>query len=391
MPPLPRPVRSSVPALQAEAANYPFCTIEPNVGLVTVPDTRLAKLAEMSASAKVVAATVEFVDIAGLVKGASKGEGLGNKFLSHIREVDMVVQMVRCFEDDDVVHVDGRVDPVADVDTINVELALRDIEQIEQRLVKLQKKARIAADQVRNDTEAAALQKLLPFLEEGKPARSVELKEEEEEVVAQLCLLTMKPVIFAANVSEDDLADKGASNDNVKALREYAEADGSPVVVVSAAVEAELADLEADERGEYLAALGVEEGGLGSLVRATYGKLGLRTYYTTGETESRAWTIPVGATAPQAAGVIHGDFERGFIAAETIAYDDYVELGGRAGAREAGKLRAEGKEYVVEESDVLEFRYGAFARSAGDSPARLWPHDLTPTALSPPETRRFNV
>ena len=335
----------------------PRCPPEPNVGLVTVPDPRLAKLADMSSSAKVIPATVEFVDIAGLVKGASKGEGLGNKFLSHIREVDMVVQMVRCFEDGDVVHVDGRVDPVADVDTINVELALRDIEQIEQRLERLGKKGRDKEAQARNEIEAAALQKLLPVLEEGKPARNVDLNDDERALVAQLCLLTMKPVIYAANVSEDDLADKGASNEHVGKLREYAEADAAPVVVVSAAVEAELADLDDEEAAEYLEALGVTEGGLGSLVNATYSKLGLRTYYTTGETESRAWTIKVGDTAPQAAGVIHGDFERGFIAADTIAYDDFVELGGAKGAKEAGKLRIEGKTYVVEDGDVLEFKF----------------------------------
>lgn len=343
---------------KAESANYPFCTIEPNVGLVLVPDSRLDVLTELSSSQKTIPTTVEFVDIAGLVKGASQGEGLGNKFLSHIREVDVVVQVVRCFEDENIVHVNGTVDPVSDIDTINIELGLRDIDQIEQRKERLKKgRAKDKAQQEAEALENAALDKLLAELSEGKVAREVDLTDEELEVVKPLCLLTLKPVIYAANVGEDELASEGADNVHVKALRQKAADEGAKVVVVSAAVEAELKELDADERAEYLDALGVEEGGLGNLIRNTYDTLGLRTYFTTGEKETRAWTIKAGFTAPQAAGVIHTDFERGFICADTVAYNDFVEGKTLTACKEAGKLRQEGKEYIVKEGDIMEFKF----------------------------------
>ena len=343
---------------KAQAANFPFCTIEPNVGMVAVPDPRLDKLSEIAGSLKTVPTSVEFYDIAGLVKGASKGEGLGNQFLANIRECDSIVQVVRCFEDPDVVHVAGKVDPVEDTDVINFELMLSDVSQIEKRMEKLKKgRAPKPEEKKQNEMEAAALQRILDGLENGIPARAIELNEDEEPLVKVLCLLTKKPMIYAANVSEEDLASQGADNVHVQALKKKAEEEGSDVVVISAQVEAELNELEADEAEEYLKDLGVEEGGLKSLIRATYKQLGLLTYFTTGVQESRAWTVKAGSTAPQAAGVIHSDFEKGFIRAETVAYDDYIAAGGFAGAKDQGKLRLEGKEYIVADGDIMTFRH----------------------------------
>lgn len=342
---------------KAQAANFPFCTIEPNVGVVAVPDPRLDELHRISASQKTVPTTVEFVDIAGLVKGASKGEGLGNQFLANIRECDSIVQVVRCFEDTDVVHVAGKVDPLDDTDVINFELALADITQIERRLERLKKTKGKSGDEAkRNEAEAAALGRIMDALEQGRPARSVALGEEEAELVRGLCLLTAKPMIYAANVAEEDLADPG-SNPHVAALAAKADEEGSGVVVMSAQVEAELTELDKEEAVEFLQSLGVEEGGLKSLIRATYKQLGLLTYFTTGEKETRAWTIKEGFTAPQAAGVIHSDFEKGFIRAETVAYEDFVAAGGFGAAKEKGLMRLEGKEYVVKEGDIMVFRF----------------------------------
>ncbi|GAQ82199.1 GTP-binding protein-related [Klebsormidium nitens] len=344
---------------KAQAANFPFCTIEPNVGIVAVPDSRLQVLQDLSKSQKVVPAIVEFVDIAGLVKGASKGEGLGNKFLSHIRSVDCVVQVVRCFEDDDVIHVNGRVDPVEDISVINFELALADLGQIEKRYERLKKgagRAQKKEDKAKDDMEMVALERIQAALEDGKPARAVELSEDEQPLVDQLQLLTAKPVVYAANVAEGDLANPD-TNKHVQAVRDHAKKEGAEVVVVSAQVEAELTDLDATERAEYLESLGVTEGGLGSLVRASYALLGLRTYFTSGEKETRAWTIHAGMTAPQAAGVIHSDFEKGFIRAETVAYDAFCQAGTLNAAKDKGLVRSEGKEYVVQEGDVMLFRF----------------------------------
>ncbi|MCO5585745.1 hypothetical protein L7F22_039681 [Adiantum nelumboides] len=342
---------------KAQAANFPFCTIEPNVGVVAVPDPRLDVLSGLSKSQRSVPASVEFVDIAGLVKGASQGEGLGNKFLSHIREVDSLVQVVRCFEDSDIIHVNGRVDPESDIDVINLELVFSDIAQVEKRMERMKKtRAKDPQAKAKEELEISALKRINDALMEGKPARSVELSEDETKLVQQLCLLTMKPVIFAANVAESDLADP-SKNGHVEKVLNLANKLGSEVVVVSAQVEAELTELDPDERLDFLKSLGVPEGGLGSLVRATYNLLGLRTYFTSGEKESKAWTIRAGMTAPQAAGVIHSDFERGFIRAETVAYDDFVAAGSLAAAREKGLLRSEGKEYVVQEGDVMLFRF----------------------------------
>ncbi|KAL4440386.1 hypothetical protein ABPG75_003387 [Micractinium tetrahymenae] len=342
---------------KAQAANFPFCTIEPNVGIVAVPDPRLDVLSKISGSQKTVPTSVEFVDIAGLVKGASKGEGLGNQFLANIRECDSIVQVVRCFEDGDVVHVAGKVDPVEDADVINFELALADVSQIERRLERLKKTKGKSGDEAKkNEVEAGALQRIMAALEQGKPARSVELNDEEAELVRVLCLLTAKPMVYAANVAEDDLAEPDA-NTHVQALKKKAAEEGSGVVVVSAQVEAELNGLDKEEAEEFLAALGVEEGGLKSLIRATYKQLGLLTYFTSGEKETRAWTVQEGSTAPQAAGVIHTDFEKGFIRAETVAFDDFVAAGGLGAAKEKGLLRLEGKEYVVKEGDIMLFRF----------------------------------
>jgi GTP-binding protein YchF len=345
---------------KAAAANFPFCTIEPNTGIVPVPDPRLQLLSDASGSLKLVPATVEFVDIAGLVKGASQGEGLGNKFLTHIRECDALVQVIRCFEDENIIHVSGGVNPVDDMETINLELALADAAQIEKRLERLGKgRSKTKEVAALEEVEAAALRRIAAALDGGAAARSVELSEEERAVVTPLYLLTAKPIIYAANVAEGDLADAGAANTHVAALRKAAAAEGASVVVVSAQVEAELNELDAAEKADYLEALGVpvEAGGLASLVRAAYTQLGLRTYFTSGVQETRAWTIRAGMTAPQAAGVIHSDFEKGFIRAETVGYDAMVTAGTMAAAKEQGLLRSEGKEYIVNEGDVMLFRF----------------------------------
>lgn len=336
---------------KATAANFPFCTIEPNVGVVAVPDERLNVLAKISKSEQIIPTRIEFVDIAGLVKGASQGEGLGNQFLSHIREVDAIVHVVRCFENDDIIHVAGSVDPLRDIDIINLELALSDLSQVEKRIDRARKQARTSKEA---QLEVTALEKIAVLLNEGKPARQAVLTEEELEAVKGLGLVTQKPVIYATNVSEDDLA---TGNEQVEKVREVAKLDNAQVVVISAQVEAELVDLSEAERTDFLASLGVEEGGLKSLIRATYELLGLRTYLTTGPKETRAWTIKAGMSAPQAAGVIHSDFERGFIRAETVAYQDLVATGSMGAAKEKGLVRSEGKEYIVQEGDVLLFRF----------------------------------
>ena len=333
----------------AQAANFPFCTIEPNVGDVAVPDARLDKLAEIAKSAQVIPTRITFVDIAGLVKGASKGEGLGNQFLANIREVDAIAHVLRCFEDGDVVHVDGRVDPVADADTIETELMLADIESLEKRLQNIVRKVR------GGDKEAVQQERLmkaaLAVLEEGKPARLVEVDDEDRKAWEMLQLLTTKPVLY---VSEEDAADGNAHS---AAVAEMAAAQGNAHVVISAAIEEEISQLDDDEAKEFLGEMGLDEPGLDRVIRAGYDLLHLETYFTAGPKEARAWTIPAGTLAPQAAGVIHGDFEKGFIRAETIAYDDYVTLGGENPAKEAGKMRAEGKGYVVKDGDVLHFLF----------------------------------
>jgi hypothetical protein len=336
---------------KAQAANFPFCTIEPNVGVVAVPDHRLKVLAEISKSAEIIPARVEFVDIAGLVKGASQGEGLGNQFLANIREVDAIVHVVRCFEDDDIIHVSGSVDPVRDIEVINLELGLADLSQIDRRLDRVRKLARTSKEA---QIELAALERLTATLNEGKSARQVSLNEEEEALIKPLGLLTSKPVIYACNVSEDDLA---TGNDWVEQVRAIATQENAQVVIVSAQVEAELIELPEEDRADFLASLGVEEGGLKSLIRATYTLLGFQTYFTTGPKETRAWTIKTGMLAPQAAGVIHSDFERGFIRAETVAYQDLVETGSMSAAKEKGLVRSEGKDYTVQEGDVMLFRF----------------------------------
>ncbi|MFM6357989.1 MAG: redox-regulated ATPase YchF [Planktothrix sp.] len=336
---------------KATAANFPFCTIEPNVGVVAVPDERLNVLAKISNSEQIIPTRIEFVDIAGLVKGASQGEGLGNQFLSHIREVDAIVHVVRCFENDDIIHVAGSVDPLRDIEIINLELALADLAQVERRIDRARKQARTSKEA---QLEVTALEKIAVLLNEGKPARQAILTEEEIEAVKGLGLVTQKPVIYATNVSEDDLS---TGNEQVEKVREIAKLDNAQVVIISAQVEAELVDLSEEERADFLASLGVEEGGLKSLIRATYELLGLRTYLTTGPKETRAWTIKAGMSAPQAAGVIHSDFERGFIRAETVAYKDLVATGSMTAAKEKGLVRSEGKEYIVQEGDVMLFRF----------------------------------
>ncbi|KAI0501385.1 hypothetical protein KFK09_016330 [Dendrobium nobile] len=342
---------------KAQAANFPFCTIEPNVGIVAVPDPRLSILSQLSKSHRVVPASIEFVDIAGLVKGASQGEGLGNKFLSHIREVDSILQVVRCFEDNDIVHVNGKIDPKSDIDVINLELIFSDLDQIDKRLEKLRKgKAKDAQSKLKEETERSALEKIQKLLMDGKPARSVPLTDFEKDSIRHLCLLTMKPIIYVANVAETDLSEP-SSNPHVREVLRLASELQSGLVSISAQVESELTELPLEERIEYLKSLGVSESGLGNLIRETYDLLGLRTYFTSGEKETKAWTILSGMTAPQAAGVIHSDFEKGFIRAETVSYDDFVAAGSLAAAREKGLLRSEGKEYVVQEGDVMLFRF----------------------------------
>ncbi len=340
---------------KAQAANYPFCTIDPNLGVVTVPDVRLDALAKLSHSQKIISAAIEFVDIAGLVKGASAGEGLGNQFLSHIREVDAIVQVVRCFESGDIHHVSGSIDPIRDIEVINTELVLADLASLQKRHDRLQKEVRAGSKTAK--AENAVIEKLLPHLNAGKPAITAELVPEEKLIAREFFLLTSKPTIFACNVAESDLA--GAENHpHVRAVEDYARNHfGSEAVVISAQIESELVDLSETEAQEYLRDLGVAGSGVSALIRAVYHLLGLRTYLTTGEKETRAWTIHEGDKAPAAAGVIHTDFERGFIAAEVVHYDDLVSLGSFAKAREHGKLRIEGKEYVVKDGDVVEFRF----------------------------------
>lgn len=340
---------------KAEAANYPFCTIDPNVGVVAVPDERLAKLTAMYDSAKTTPAVIEFVDIAGLVRGASKGEGLGNKFLSHIREVDAIVHVVRCFEDTNVVHVDGSIDPIRDIETINLELVFSDLEILERRIAKTVKMAK--ADKSLQH-ELDILQKIKAALEQGTPARAVEFDTPEDKAFMEtLTLLTAKPVLYAANVTEEDLADDGASNDFVARVRVYALGEGSEVFVLCAKIEEEISDLDEADKKEFLAELGVEGSGLDRLIAASYKLLGLISYLTAGPQESRAWTITKGTKAPQAAGKIHSDFERGFIRAEVVAYDDLMRLGSYSAAKEQGLVRSEGKEYVVKDGDVILFRF----------------------------------
>ena len=340
---------------KAEAANYPFCTIDPNVGIVTVPDARLAVLFRIGKTSVIIPVAIEFVDIAGLVKGASQGEGLGNKFLSHIREVDAIVQVVRCFEDPDIHHVAGTIDPIRDIETTLTELVLADLEAVQKR------RERIAKDAKRGDkaalAEEAVLKKLEPHLDAGKPAITLELTPEEKQVAKSFYLLTDKPTIFAANVKETDLANADA-NPHIAKVREYARTHHAcETVVISAQIESDLVDLLPEEATEFLKHLGVSESGVGALIRSTYHLLGLRTFLTAGEKEVRAWTIHAGDTAPKAAGAIHSDFERGFIKAETVAYEDLVKCGSVAAAREKGLYRMEGKEYVVEDGDVLLFKF----------------------------------
>ena len=339
----------------AESANYPFCTIDPNIGIVAVPDERIQKLGDLYHSKKVTPAVIEFVDIAGLVKGASKGEGLGNQFLSNIREVDAIVHVVRCFEDANVIHVDGSVNPLRDIETINFELIFSDVEILERRIAKT---ARGAKNDKTLAKELAFLERIKAHLEEGKLARSLEVTDEDEqEWLASYNLLTYKPVIYAANVGEDDLADDGASNASVQEVKEYAAAEGSEVFVICAQIEEEIAQLDEEERAMFLEDLGLKQSGLEKLIQASYRLLGLISFLTSGEDESRAWTIKVGTKAPQAAGKIHSDFERGFIKAEVVSYDDLMACGNYAAAREKGLVRMEGKEYVVKDGDVILFRF----------------------------------
>jgi GTP-binding protein YchF len=339
----------------AQAANYPFCTIEPNVGEIAVPDSRLGKLSAIAESEKIIPTRITFVDIAGLVRGASKGEGLGNQFLATIREVDAIVHVVRCFVDPDITHVEGKIDPIADIDTIDTELMLADLDSLEKRVDNLEKKAKGSGEDAK---EAKAMldliQRSLALLREGKPSRLVERKPDEEKLFHSLGLLTSAPVLYACNVDEASAAN---GNDFSRKVEERSKAEGAVSVVISAKIESEIATLSPDERKDYLEAVGLKEAGLDRLIRAGYALLHLVTYFTAGPKEARAWTITRGTKAPQAAGVIHTDFERGFIRAETVAYDDYVKYNGEAGARDSGRLRLEGKEYVVADGDVMHFRF----------------------------------
>lgn len=334
------------------AENYPFCTIEPNVGVVEVPDPRLAKLAEIAHPERIVPAIVEFVDIAGLVAGASTGEGLGNKFLAHIRETDAIINVVRCFEDPNVIHVAGRVDPIADIEVIQTELCLADLGTVEKSLQRYTKAAKSG-----NDKEAAKLVQVLTkvqgALDEGRPVRTLELSDEERALIKPLCLITAKPAMFVGNVSEDGFE----NNPLLERLKDYAATQNAPVVAICAKMEADMADMSDEDRALFLAEMGQDEPGLNRLIRAAFKLLGLQTYFTVGVKEVRAWTIHIGDTAPQAAGVIHGDFERGFIRAQTIAYEDFIAYGGEQGAKDAGKMRAEGKDYVVQDGDVMNFLF----------------------------------
>lgn len=336
---------------QAQAANFPFCTIEPNVGMVSVPDSRLEVLAKISSSENIIPARVEFVDIAGLVKGASKGEGLGNQFLANIREVDAIVHVVRCFDNDDITHVHGSVDPERDIDIISLELILADLAQIEKRIERVRKDARTNKDA---KIELEALEMIIPLLEDGKPAREADLNDDQSASIKHLGLLSRKPVIYAANVAESEINSGNAWVDKVKA---HAASEGNQVIVISAQIEAELIELAEEDRADFLESLGIKESGLQTLIRTTYALLGLQTYFTTGPKETRAWTIKNGMKAPEAAGVIHTDFTKGFIRAETVAFNDLVETGSMANAKTKGKVRSEGKEYIVQEGDVMHFLF----------------------------------
>jgi len=338
----------------AQAANYPFCTIEPNVGDVAVPDPRLEKLATIAKSAEIIPTRITFVDIAGLVRGASKGEGLGNQFLANIREVDAIAHVLRCFEDDDITHVEGRIDPVSDAETVETELMLADLESLEKRVIPLEKKAKSGEKEAKE--QLALMMKALVLLREGKPARLAELSHEERLPFSQLGLMTAKPVLYVCNVDE---ASAATGNKFSTSVEEMAKRQGAGSVAISARIEEEVAQLPSGEREEFLASLGLDEPGLNRLIRAGYALLGLITFFTAGPKEARAWTVTKGARAPQAAGVIHTDFEHGFIRAETIAYDDYIAGNGEAGARDAGKFRLEGKDYVVQDGDVMHFRFNA--------------------------------
>ncbi len=342
---------NALSAAGAEAANYPFCTIEPNVGIVPVPDRRMDKLTEMVQPQNVQAATVEFVDIAGLVRGASKGEGLGNQFLANIRNTDAVVHVVRCFEDENVVHVEGSVDPIRDIGIIDTELLLKDLDSVEKRLDRVAKQAK---GDKKLQPQVEMLERLRVWLSEGKPGRSFQVEDDQKAAFRELFLLTSKPVLYAANVDEGSLPD---GNEHVERVRQHAAAEGSGVVVICGAIEAEISELDKEERKDFLDSLGLEESGLDRLIRAGYELLGLITYFTAGVKEVRAWTITRGTKAPGAAGVIHTDFERGFIRAEVIKFDDYVRLGGEAQCKAAGKMAVEGKEYVVHDGDIMHFRF----------------------------------
>lgn len=338
----------------AESANYPFCTIDPNVGIVEVPDDRLNKLTELVKPKKTIPTAFEFTDIAGIVKGASKGEGLGNQFLSHIRQVDAICHVVRCFQDENVTHVSGKIDPIDDIEIINLELILSDLETVNKKYDKTEKLAR------QKDKDAVAefnvMEKLKEGLEEEIPARAIEFNEDQLKIVKGLHLLTSKPILYAANVSEDEIADP-SNNENVQKVRDYAAKENAEVIVVCAKIEEEISELDQDEKAMFLEELGIPESGLDQLIRATYDLLGLATYFTAGEQEVRAWTFQEGMKAPQAAGIIHTDFERGFIRAETVSYDDLAEAGAMAQAREKGRVRLEGKEYIVQDGDVIHFRF----------------------------------
>ena len=338
----------------AESANYPFCTIEPNVGIVDVPDERIDKLAEMYNPKKVTRAYIEFVDIAGLVKGASKGEGLGNKFLSHIREVDAIVHVVRCFEDENITHVEGSIDPIRDIETISIELILSDVEIIDRRIERTKKAMKGDKSLA---PELSMLERVKAALEEGKPARSLDYTDEELEIMKEIALISMKPVIYAANVGENDFADGIENNKFVNTVKEYAALENSEVMPVSARIEEEVSQLDAEEKAMFLEELGMEESGLDRLIKASYKLLGLISYLTAGEPEVRAWTIKNGTKAPQAAGKIHSDFERGFIRAEVVAYTDLMECGSMNAAKEKGLVRSEGKEYVMKDGDIVLFRF----------------------------------
>ena len=342
---------NSITNAGAECANYPFCTIEPNVGVVPVPDERLDVLGKMYETEKITHAIIEFVDIAGLVKGASKGEGLGNKFLSHIRETDSIVEVVRCFDDSNIVHVDGSVDPIRDIETINLELVLADLETVNKRI---ERAAKLAKGDKKYLVEEDIFKKIRTHLEDGKPARTLDLNDDEKEIVKDAFLLTMKPILYVANMSESDI---GKENDYVKKVKEYAKQENSEVVPLCVKIEEELSSLEGDEKKEMLEAMGLDESGLDKVIKASYDLLGLMSFLTAGKKEVRAWTIKKGTKAPQAAGKIHTDFERGFIKAEIVSYDDLVKLGSYQKAKEAGLIRLEGKDYVMQNGDIVEFKF----------------------------------